>query len=445
MKLRQKTFKKLFGKKLSIVLFLAAFFSVSAIVPAQTEPPFTEKVLPGSAFAGVVPAPDGRLYGLTYDGGTSSQGTLYSVDPTLSGVVVHVNFNGANGAIPYDELTFDAASGKFYGATSSGGASDLGTIFSYVPGASSVTTLKSDFDSSLYEPRAPFVVLNGFIYGVLGRPSGGVFRMATDGSGFTVIHSFTDFGALPYAVTRGVDGWLYGVTLNGGIVCHQNDPNGCGTVFRLLPVLPNDTNTQFQTLYQMQSLLDSGPQRTVVYGSDGLIYFNTHRKIFRLDPNNPAATFQLVWDEPGGGITLSIIEGADNRLYVASYDNNQSLGAGSIFSINRDGTGKVILRTFSFNNGSKAYGPYGRLYRTPSGTIYGTTEYINEPPPYKGTVFAINPPPTPNPTKLKISGGNILVGSPGQGIILKTQNGATCKLLSIDNAGAMVLTATACP
>ena len=47
--------------------------------------------------------------------------------------------------------------------------------------------------------------------------------------------------------------------------------------------------------------------------------------------------------------------------------------------------------------------------------------------------------------KLDVTGGNILVGSPGQGIILKSPDGLTCKLLSIDNAGAMVLTAVTCP
>ena len=47
--------------------------------------------------------------------------------------------------------------------------------------------------------------------------------------------------------------------------------------------------------------------------------------------------------------------------------------------------------------------------------------------------------------KLDVTGGNILVGTPGQGIVLKSPDGATCKLLSIDNAGAMVLTAIACP
>jgi NDP-sugar pyrophosphorylase family protein len=47
--------------------------------------------------------------------------------------------------------------------------------------------------------------------------------------------------------------------------------------------------------------------------------------------------------------------------------------------------------------------------------------------------------------KLDVTGGNILVGSPGQGIILKSPDGATCKLLSIDNTGAMVLAPATCP
>lgn len=46
---------------------------------------------------------------------------------------------------------------------------------------------------------------------------------------------------------------------------------------------------------------------------------------------------------------------------------------------------------------------------------------------------------------LDVTGGNIFVGSPGQGIILKSPNGATCRLLSIDNAGNMTLAAVACP
>jgi len=47
--------------------------------------------------------------------------------------------------------------------------------------------------------------------------------------------------------------------------------------------------------------------------------------------------------------------------------------------------------------------------------------------------------------KLDVTGGNILVASPGQGIVLKSPDGATCKILSIDNAGAMVLASVVCP
>jgi len=47
--------------------------------------------------------------------------------------------------------------------------------------------------------------------------------------------------------------------------------------------------------------------------------------------------------------------------------------------------------------------------------------------------------------RLEVAGGNILIGSPGQGIILKSPDGTTCRLLSIDNAGALALTPAACP
>jgi hypothetical protein len=46
---------------------------------------------------------------------------------------------------------------------------------------------------------------------------------------------------------------------------------------------------------------------------------------------------------------------------------------------------------------------------------------------------------------LDVTGGSILVGTPGQGIVLKSPDGATCKLLSIDNAGAVALSTVACP
>jgi uncharacterized repeat protein (TIGR03803 family) len=262
------------------------------------------------------------------------------------------------------------------------------------------------------------------------------------GSRRTVIHAFPDFSALPQPLTLGADGKLYGVTIYGGIQCNPNYP-GCGTVFRLDPVLPGNTDEQFETLFQFQfaaPLLDSNfPQGKPIYSSDGYLYGSTHTKLFRLAPNNPAATFQFIWTS-GGGTSLSVIEGSDGRLYVADYAGGPGR-AGRILSMNKDGTNITVFHDFSFTTGSKSYGPYGRLYRNAAGLVYGTTEYTNVSP-FHGVVFTFssNPPP-----KLEVSGGNILVGSPGQGIVLKSPSGGTCRLLSIDNAGALVLTSVACP
>lgn len=47
--------------------------------------------------------------------------------------------------------------------------------------------------------------------------------------------------------------------------------------------------------------------------------------------------------------------------------------------------------------------------------------------------------------KLEVTGGNILVDSPGNGIILKSPDANSCRLLTIDNAGAIALTGVVCP
>jgi len=47
--------------------------------------------------------------------------------------------------------------------------------------------------------------------------------------------------------------------------------------------------------------------------------------------------------------------------------------------------------------------------------------------------------------KLDVRNGNIYLGTAGQGVILKSPDGGACRLLTIDNTGALVLTAVSCP
>ena len=47
--------------------------------------------------------------------------------------------------------------------------------------------------------------------------------------------------------------------------------------------------------------------------------------------------------------------------------------------------------------------------------------------------------------RLHVQNGHILVGSPGQGLILRSPNGATCRLLTINDVGLLIITAAVCP
>jgi len=53
---------------------------------------------------------------------------------------------------------------------------------------------------------------------------------------------------------------------------------------------------------------------------------------------------------------------------------------------------------------------------------------------------------TPTPAAaLHVASGDVYLSNPGNGVILKSPDGSTCRRLTIDNTGAMVLTALTCP
>jgi uncharacterized repeat protein (TIGR03803 family) len=77
-----------------------------------------------------VEAPNGKLYGLTTQGGTSDKGTVFEYDPVTFDYAVKYSFTGTKGATPYGSLAL-SYNGKLYGMTSKGGGSDLGVLFEY--------------------------------------------------------------------------------------------------------------------------------------------------------------------------------------------------------------------------------------------------------------------------------------------------------------------------
>ena len=61
-------------------------------------------------------ASDGKLYGMTTDGGSNGHGVIFSFDPSTSIYTKLKDFDGLNGCGPYGSL-MQASDGKLYGMT----------------------------------------------------------------------------------------------------------------------------------------------------------------------------------------------------------------------------------------------------------------------------------------------------------------------------------------
>jgi uncharacterized repeat protein (TIGR03803 family) len=179
----------------------------------------------------------GVLYGTTEGGGTSNNGTVFSLTPPGSPgaswtETALYSFAGApnDGANPMDSPVAIGPGGVLYGTTYFGGAFNNGIVFCLTP------------------PVSP----------------GGVWTE-------TVLYSFTgspNDGANPEAgVVIGGGGVLYGTTAGGGIsACAFG---GCGIVFSLKPPSSPGGSWTETVLHSLTDSEGSNPEGNVVIGSDG--------------------------------------------------------------------------------------------------------------------------------------------------------------------------------
>ena len=115
----------------------------SLVTPTPTYSDFYDFPSTGGGanpYGGLAVASSTVLWGTTLNGGSSSDGVVFSI--TTSGTLTpELQFNGTNGANPYSQLVEDA-SGNFYGTTYNGGANSEGVLYS-VSSPTSSTTLHS--------------------------------------------------------------------------------------------------------------------------------------------------------------------------------------------------------------------------------------------------------------------------------------------------------------
>ena len=160
------------------------------------------------------------LYGTTYYGVSSGGGTEFEVNTDGSGFTVLRDFFGSgDGVFPLAGLTLSDST--LYGTTYQGGSSDRGTVFKLNTDGSGYTVLKNFTFTEGYDPLAGVTLAGSTLYGTTtsGGGSGGgtVFKLNTDGSGYTVLKNFTGSdGVYPKAGLILSGSTLYGTTFAGG-------------------------------------------------------------------------------------------------------------------------------------------------------------------------------------------------------------------------------------
>lgn len=297
--------------------------------------------------AGLTQGTDGNSYGTTFTGGNTPDcnGTVFKM--TKQGTLTWLYdfcYPYPFGELPEASMV-QAQDGNFYGTTNNGGSSYAGTLFRITP-QGQLTTIhtfcsQTGCADGSY-PSGPGLLLgaDGLLYGTTGQGIGygTVFKTTLPGK-FTTLYTFcsqsncTD-GRIPGPIVQTPDGTLYGTTYGGGLNGLCNEPDGCGTIFRITPA------GQFTTIHSFCQELNG------FYCADG---------------NNP----------------LSLAIGSDGNLYgTTQYGGDPPNGGqaiGTIFRMTPAGT-VTTLYTFCTHAGCPDGAWPSKLVQSTNGTFFGETE-----------------------------------------------------------------------
>jgi uncharacterized repeat protein (TIGR03803 family) len=159
------------------------------------------------------------LYGMTSAGGADGLGTIFKIQPDGSGFeLLHPFSTPTPGAFPeYGHLT-KAANGKLYGMTSQGGQFGAGVLFEYEP-ETNVYTKKKDFNTT--DGSNPFGSLteyNGKLYGLASGgdslATGVLFEYDPETNAYVKkkLFYYADGSCYPFGSLTEYNGKLYGFT-----------------------------------------------------------------------------------------------------------------------------------------------------------------------------------------------------------------------------------------
>lgn len=352
---------------------------------------------------------DSLLYGMTQNGGTNSLGVVFSFNTRTNKDSVLVNLNDTNGAFPWGALVYNASNGLLYGMTSNGGNNSNGLIFSYNP-----VTKKDNvayafrlFNSGTFPQNGGLTYNPGdsLYYGM--TTSGGtsdvgtLFRFNPLTGRDSILLDFNGLlnGSSPHGNLIYHAGWFYGMTTTGGV-------HSLGTVFRFNPATGKDT-----ILINFNDTVGANPYGSLMYdNASGLFYGmasaggkNADGTIFTY--NMTTGKDSVVYNfsgadgqAPYGSLTRNAVNGLLYGMTSAGGAN----GKGTVFSFNPATEKDSVILSFNGTNGGSPYGDV--TFNAAGNTLYGMA--FNGGANNQGVLFNINITNGKDSTLLSYNGSN---------------------------------------
>ena len=296
----------------------------------------------GGPLGSLIQASDGDLYGVTATGGANGYGSVFKV--TLSGTEsILYSFKGGttDGDPRYGGSSLiQASSGNFYGVTYQGGASSDGIVFELTPGGSETVlySFKGGTTDGSHPSDNVIQASDGNFYGTTsagGANGDGVVFKITPSGNESVLYAFkggTTDGAAPYGgLIQATDGNLYGMTLQGGT-------SNAGVAFKITP-----SGTE-SVLYAFKGGTTDGgaPYVNLIQASDGNFYGMTSSDgasgdgvIFKITPSGSETVLYSFLGGATDGATPygGLIQASDGSLYGVTYQGGAS-NYGTVFQFN---------------------------------------------------------------------------------------------------------------
>ncbi len=365
----------------------------------------------GASPNSLIQASDGNFYGTTEDSGNSGQGirlfggTVFSLTPAGKFTLLHtfipgVNKNFPNGATPIS-LT-EGPDGKLYGLTTEGGRgfgepyygygvlfriNKTGSGFQVLHKFCSVGVYCSD---GVYTVGALVVGTDGNIYGATNQGGtgctggcGAIFRVTPSSGAYEVVFSFSSvIGGFPSGLTAASDGTFYGLTIQGGSLFHYTPAAGTVQLVTLPFIFPPGC-PGFACFASGQLAFGSNGNlygSYTVYGAEG------DSGLFEVEPDG--SNFQLLplfTTVSGGGVELLLA--SDGNFWAPRSTGSSRFG--DILTLSPT-DGSVIQTLTPF--GSTVFGP-AEIIEAKDGTLWGVASGgISTGSGHfaSGTVFSLN-------------------------------------------------------